>query len=220
MPSTKSTPHGGAASTRQMLDELDALMERMLALPVNDLDDLAQEPTPRPTLSATLTVIDAPDDKEISAAALAPAIETPRAEQRLYQEPAAGEESGPDALETSTAAEFPEQPDLADHEPPASTPQYHWPDAANPEEGTPPFTPPTPAAVVQLLRRPRRSIIGWMLRPILRFNRAFDAWLERFGILGHWLRRPKGRLILGMAGLGMLTLAIAWLVRDLANWTR
>src|SRR5437763_13199494 len=89
MPSAKPTPNGGAASTRQMLDELDALMERMLALPVNDLDDLAQE-SPRPTLSATLTVIDAPQaDREgpKPAAAVSPAAPPSWAEQRLYQEP-------------------------------------------------------------------------------------------------------------------------------------
>src|SRR5881227_3988690 len=48
-------------STRQMLDDLDALMERMLAIPVNNPDDTADAPpgiVRMPTMSATLTVLD------------------------------------------------------------------------------------------------------------------------------------------------------------------
>src|SRR5438552_5117357 len=50
-------------TTRQMLDELDALMDRVLALPVNDVEDTA--PAPREivrmsTVSATLTVLESP----------------------------------------------------------------------------------------------------------------------------------------------------------------
>ena len=100
-----------------MLDELDALMERMLALPVNDLDDLAQEP-PRPTLSATLTVIDTPQAEKEEPTTSAPALPASPPtwpEQRLYQEP--------DASEPPASEEFPAQPDLAEHEPPASAPR-------------------------------------------------------------------------------------------------
>ena len=48
-----------------MLDELDALMDRMLALPVNDIDDPV--PAPRaivrmPTMAATLTVMEPPPE--------------------------------------------------------------------------------------------------------------------------------------------------------------
>jgi hypothetical protein len=62
-----------AASTRQMLDELDALMERMLSLPVADTESPADEPPPTskpavapapsayPTVSAKLTVIESPE---------------------------------------------------------------------------------------------------------------------------------------------------------------
>src|SRR5262245_31230815 len=45
--------------TRQLLDELDSLMERMLALPVNDLE--SQPPhagRPGGTISATMTLLD------------------------------------------------------------------------------------------------------------------------------------------------------------------
>ena len=52
-------------TTKQMLDELDALMEKMLSLPVNDLEDTPPLPLPRevvqaPSLSATLTLLAPP----------------------------------------------------------------------------------------------------------------------------------------------------------------
>lgn len=50
-------------STKQMLDELDALMERMLTLPVNDVETappFPKEVVKAPALSATLTLLDPP----------------------------------------------------------------------------------------------------------------------------------------------------------------
>ena len=47
MSTSKPTRSPGPGSTRQMLDELDALMKRMLELPVNQLED---EPAPRENL--------------------------------------------------------------------------------------------------------------------------------------------------------------------------
>jgi hypothetical protein len=46
--------------TRQLLDELDALMDQMLALPVNDgqADADPTAPAPTPTVSATLTLLE------------------------------------------------------------------------------------------------------------------------------------------------------------------
>ena len=68
MSSAKSRPADAPNATRQMLDELDALMERMLALPVNELDPAptpaAQAPQApeRPAMAATLTMLDAPPE--------------------------------------------------------------------------------------------------------------------------------------------------------------
>ncbi len=49
-----------------MLDELDALMDRMLTLPVNDLDDAPSPPAivRMPAMSATLTVLEEPADEK------------------------------------------------------------------------------------------------------------------------------------------------------------
>ncbi|MBX9678331.1 MAG: hypothetical protein K2X38_06175 [Gemmataceae bacterium] len=68
----RSAPGQPAGSTRQMLDELDALMERMLSLPVADTESaetevpaptnppVAARPASYPTVSAKLTVIESP----------------------------------------------------------------------------------------------------------------------------------------------------------------
>src|SRR4051812_3499397 len=45
--STSSPPAGGN-SVRQQLDELDALLQRMLELPINQLDETAPAPEPPP----------------------------------------------------------------------------------------------------------------------------------------------------------------------------
>lgn len=68
-------------STRQLLDELDALMERMLTLPVDEEPTLPAipeppappEPPPTPPIAVTLTLVEplAHDD-----AAVAPAVES------------------------------------------------------------------------------------------------------------------------------------------------
>src|SRR5262245_23217187 len=50
--SSSKRPADAPNATRQMLDELDALMERMLSLPVNDGSE-----APPPALAATLTVV-------------------------------------------------------------------------------------------------------------------------------------------------------------------
>ena len=62
-------------STKQMLDELDALMERMLALPVTESESapaVTREVVPQQALAATLTRLDTPPPP-----ALPPLIEMP-----------------------------------------------------------------------------------------------------------------------------------------------
>jgi hypothetical protein len=50
-------------STKQMLDELDALMEQMLSMPVHDVDELPRFPkdvVKQQALTATLTLLESP----------------------------------------------------------------------------------------------------------------------------------------------------------------
>src|SRR5687768_6990129 len=86
MASGKPAPPKDASAlptTRQMLDELDALMERMLAVPVNDLDEAAsaaQAPMPPPRnklLSARLTPLDVPAEPATPSASPQPLLDAP-----------------------------------------------------------------------------------------------------------------------------------------------
>ena len=53
--SNKTPNEAALQSTRQMLDELDSLMERMLSLPVNDLEDAA--PFPKEVVPAAMLTL-------------------------------------------------------------------------------------------------------------------------------------------------------------------
>ena len=57
---TKKTDDGTLQTTKQMLDELDALMDRMLSLPVSDADDEPPLPEKPAVLSAKLTLLESP----------------------------------------------------------------------------------------------------------------------------------------------------------------
>src|SRR5437867_4165271 len=64
--------------TRRLLDELDALMDQMLALPVGDQDDDVGAPVTAATVSATMTMLEpapdaAPPSVDVPTLATAPA---------------------------------------------------------------------------------------------------------------------------------------------------
>lgn len=210
MASTKTDSPTSLSSTRQMLDELDALMERMLALPVNDLDDVAGA-TPAPMLSATLTVLESPEP-EVQEQDQAAEPSSAAAYETSLEPPPAPRSASEDYFQTEEPASRPE----VESTPPA--PVYSWSESPPPvREGSfPPLVEPRP----QLVFRPRRSLMGRLLSPVIRFNLAFDRGLARLGWAGRWLRGPAGRMVLGVTGLGMAALAIVWLIRDFASWTR
>ena len=76
--SMKTTNGTSLQTTRQMLDELDALMEKMLLLPVNDPDEAVPFPEAivKPALSATLTLLQAPAPVNVAPASH-PALNPP-----------------------------------------------------------------------------------------------------------------------------------------------
>src|SRR5207247_11339872 len=80
--------------TRRLLDELDALMDQMLALPVGDQDDAVGAPATAATVSATLTMLEpAPD-------AAAPSVDFPMSATAPV-EPLPAPSIGPVAVPTS-----------------------------------------------------------------------------------------------------------------------
>jgi hypothetical protein len=161
-----------APDSAALFDELDALLQRMLALPV---DPATREDRPLPEdLPPLLTVAEAALDP-LPPAALAPlgmpGTEHPPADER----PAAPvrEPTAPSAVRGQPAPE-------------------------------PTVLPPVPPAWRRLL---------------VRVNDAFDDWAFARGAPTRWLTGRFGRALLGVAGLGLLALVGALVLRDRFGWT-
>jgi hypothetical protein len=200
-------------STRQMLDELDALMDRMLALPVNELDEAMAPPREMirmPTVSATLTVLESP-----GASRLAPAAETPPMRElvRFPSYSTVPAPSWPDAPETGQVENLSYGENI-----PTRIPQPGAVEEVPPSIMDLPVPVTEPIPEVKLIRLPTRSLLKRLHLPILWFNRGFDKMTILLGPSGRWLRGQRGRHAMGLAGLGLLGLAGLWVLKDLLGW--
>jgi hypothetical protein len=186
-------------TTRQMLDELDALMERMLALPVNDAEEAAPPPaqgadaprsgTPPATtksrpLAATLTLLQLPADE----APPVPGSAVPRS--------------------ATPAKPLPPLPEV-----PAVAP------APLSNRVVPPAPRPSADELLADVPPPPTSHASWFILPLLWGNRLFDRGTLLLGETGAWLRGPAGRGALGTLGLILLAAAALWVMRDWLGWT-
>jgi hypothetical protein len=185
--------------TRQMLDELDALMERMLALPIGDVEPAAPPdggpPNARhtPTLAAKLTLLPAPSDE--------PPLDAPHSGTNPSHLPTV-------AIIRSATAGLPPSLETA-----APTPE---PLASH---VVPPPMVPSADALRTEVPEPPATLAGWLILPLLWGNRLFDLGTVLLGEPGSWLRSPGGRGVLGVAGLLLLAAACVWLMRDWLGWT-
>jgi len=187
--------------TRQLLDELDALMDQMLALPIEDdrpIDGAApvQSEQPPPAISATLTLVE-PAGEPISSA------EQPQAGAALR--PGRFDLMAPASVSAGIA------PELDRQEGPEEIAVTVLTDVAAP-------------APVQLLSPPPRiPTARWRpdhisYRFLLWANQGYDRLTIRFGMVGRLLRSRVGKAILGCAGLGLLGLALVWVGKDWLGW--
>lgn len=177
-------------STRQLLDELDALMNRMLALPVEDAP-------PEPEKPAVAQVV-AP-----SAPAFAPMVETPVEE--------------PEPSWTNNLFDLAPAPQFEKIEVDAP-PEEPLPDASLPDAPLVAETksvvveePPAPLAHAPSLEPRRSSSASGVYRAALRFHRRLMRPTYRLGILGRALRSRTGQSLLGYVGLALLVAAGLWL---------
>jgi len=188
-------PKDGASlrSTRQLLDELDVLMDQMLAIPV--VDD--PEPPPRtPALPATLTLIEPEDIAEPNVAIAPPAEpaplpvrEIPITRLHLPVKSAPAEETEIEsAIEVSPEALLPETP-VVPVAPRVSRP-----------------LPPSPAR--------------WSYRSAIVWDRGYRRMTRRLGLSGRLMRSLFGRTALGLLGLSFLVAAAGWLLKDWTQWPR
>jgi hypothetical protein len=178
--------------TRQLLDELDALMERMLALPVEDVEGEPLPPPRSPLLREPAAPLIAPIE--------APPSLTHRVEMiRSTVPPTAGPSS-----------RFPAEPALPTAAATTTSPP--------PVVASPRWSPK--GILARGIDVPPPEIrAAWWMRPVLWSNRAFDRATLRLGPFGRWLRGATGRTLLGWTGLVLLALALTCLVLDVVGWT-
>jgi hypothetical protein len=242
MASGKPTPDPAALhATRQMLDELDALMERMLQLPINE----PAEPIPAPHPGPAPPSRNEPLGDTTGSRPLVPTLSLLQV-QREEMQPAGG--TRPGSAKQAGLGIRPTQGPAPDPAHQAANPS-HLPilgvvgyasandvargAAALPELPGPPAEPPQPfsdrivpplsqPSVDSLLAEvpePEEPFASWFILPLVWGNRLFDRGTLMLGDSGSWLRTPMGRSALGMIGLVLLTAALLWLARDWFGWT-
>lgn len=194
-----SSPTPPLQPTRQQLDELEALMQRMLALPVNQLDAGADDELTLPALAP----IDLPPVWESEPAA--PVRETPPAKNGAPKPTNGKAEPATVALHEPAASERPNVLELEENLRPVAANLTIVHRAATPET---PWRLPTSARRVPV-----------PLRPLVWVNRAFDRVVGLFGAPGRWLRGARGRAAIGWAGLVMFAAAAAWAFLEWMGWT-
>jgi hypothetical protein len=211
-------PTPPAHPTRQQLDDLEALMQRMLALPVNQLDgDLGdnvdsslaavppihvpsewQTSEPEAAVLSTETARHQRDDG-VPGAATAESEDEVRPVEESSHRHGEGRNFGP--WPATLEQEAPEQPNIA----PAAAKLTI---VERPASSARPWKPLTP---------PRRLPLA--IRPLVWVNRTFDRLAGRMGDPGRWLRGPRGRALLGWTGLVFLAIATAWAIVEWMGWT-
>jgi hypothetical protein len=176
--------------TRQQLDDLDALLQRMLSLPVDPAEEPAPPEPPPPSAPRYPEPFIAPAGNVI--------LSDP--EITISQPPPLSRPPVP----------LPPEPvslPLVNPVPPALR---RGPVLPTPDR------PRTPLEALAASRPPRPSLL---LRPIVALNRCFDAVAFGLGAPGRWLRLPAGRTLLGLIGLLLLAVAGALFLLDRIGWT-
>jgi hypothetical protein len=195
-PSLPETVEG--ESSANLLAELDDLLERMLALPVNHLDEPPTEPVRRTETP--------PDD--IPVITITEAMPEP-----ITNDPA------PTAM--------PAVPDdlyfqaILQHAPPAEPEAIKLPEPViqRREEPVPVEIPPPPAEPPRSELPPVPPPLSPWVLPLFWCNWLFDRATAPLGAPGRWLRHPAGRSLLGWTGLLCLALAAGLAVGDALGWT-
>jgi hypothetical protein len=225
--STSSPP--ASHSMRQQLDELDALLQRMLTLPINQTDDGAADPAPAMNRSAEapsavgppLAPIRRPQMMLLDGSAPVRPPQTPPANWDPHWNINLNPQQGSSILGPRSPAAQPPQPQTAPPVWRAETVAY----APSQPEPTP--QPPLSTPVAQFEARPAPRAQPQVedptpipLAPLVGLNRAFDAVMICFGPPGQWFCTTAGRNLLGYAGLALLLGSAAWTATGWFGWPR
>jgi hypothetical protein len=185
--------------TRQQLDEIDALLRRMLALPPLAGEATNDSATPPPAPAAPPAPVSYP-----VAIREVPPPRPPMPGDPVVQEWRVGLSQPPSVVAwgspvpLATPAEVPYQP--AEQRAPAyPLPGYYPPPAAAPA----PVANPDPA------NSATANPVSPLLWPLIALNVIFNVLTYLVGPPGSWLRGP-GRSVMGWLGIGMILAAGVW----------
>lgn len=204
--------------TRQQLEELDSLLQRMLTLPGTAESD----PLP-PAVAARMPAAPPPMPA-------APPV-APAPPPRRRAEPPSGENawnvplptnSGPPVLNTwpagveslTSAAASNVQPRPLPPAPPAPRMRAT---ASAPVADPPqrfrldPAPPPTPVSM--------EAPLPFYLWPMGAIDRMLGSLFLPLGAPGRWLGCGSGKIVFGWCGLAMITAAVVWGIVDYLGWT-
>lgn len=182
-------------SSAAMLAELDTLLERMLALPVQHVEEPAPAPPPQSQPQSEHGIPTPP----------AAVLETVAA---LEQEP-------PLPLQTTINDDLYLQTILSEHVTEEKPPQDQLLELPPSLPLRPPIAPPPPLPTMHV-NAPDLPPLS--MKPILWLNRGFDGLTRRLGPAGAWLRSGTGRTVLGWLGLLMLLAMGGLAVKDALAW--
>ena len=220
-----TTPRSTVPSSREQLDELDALLQRMLDVSVGPEGEPAAAPPavdPKAELPP-VTSVSSPGGLKRPAPPRVRPDEKPR--PASYKTDVA-----PPAKVTPPVRKTPKAPAPQPASAPVVTPE---PAADGPTiKIVPPGTAPAstsdgadiPFAEVTSPRVTVRTgssddmPLAWWQRMLGLVNLPFDCVASRLGAPGRWARQPTGRRTLGWIGVALLAVSIILLVLDWIGW--
>jgi hypothetical protein len=228
-----TTPRSTVQASREQLDELDALLQRMLDVTVEPVADPEApsavgavgpvDEAPAMVDMPSLTTVSSPGGQK------RPVLARVRPDEKTF--PAYRTESDPTKAEGQTARRAPQAP--APSAPAVITPSAT---PAPPVEGPtikilqPGTTAPAPLTTEKRISdhgspapgvSPATSVeppLVWWQWPLGWLNLPFDYLASRLGSPGRWARQPNGRRILGWIGVGLLGIAVFLLILDWIGW--
>jgi len=221
-----STPSRSTVQTsREQLDELDALLQRMLELPaVEPMEDpaseaVAERPASESPQLPSVTTVSSPGGLKRPSPRneLPPLRRSPRPAQEPARQPSYRTPTPPPPAPAVAVPAAPAAPPV-----PAEGPTIRIVPPGTttaPKSATPIAKPVEPVVTVDTITATSaeaplplwRWPLGWI-------NLLFDFPASRLGAPGRWARQPSGRKILGWTGVVLLSAAVILLFLEWIGW--